>query len=345
MPTDRLTSAPDVGRGSAYAHHGEVLQGIFRNDDAEGGWLPGLVTMPLDLLGSRATFVPRLSPSGGPVSASFHPGQQASGVTGTTRVNVSPECCRKARRAAELTLEHLCRSHGLQFAGGTLRITGMVPIGLGMGSSTADVLATIRAVCDAVGATLGAQEIARLSVAAEHASDPPNNSRNTVLFAQHSGETLETLGPALPRLLLLTCRTGQSRPVDTLSLASHGGGPQVLEHFEQLRGQLRDGLRLGDVAAIGAVATASAELNQRRLAKPELSALIGICRATGGAGVQIAHSGNVASIMYDPHDTSVSITESRRLLIRHGIAVTGVLHVGGGHQTAFPTQRQEKQKQ
>lgn len=348
MGTDQRTSVPAVGRGTAFAHHGEVLQGIFRNTGREG-WLPGLVTMPLDRVGARATFVPRRYPLVYPVSARSLPRQVPRDGTGTARVEVSPPSCLKARRAAELTVDHLCRTRGLRLTGGTLRITGLVPVGLGMGSSTADVVAAIRAVCDAVGAALGAQEIAHLSVEAEQASDPPSANDETLLFAQHSGDTLERLGPVLPRMWLLSCRTCHSQPVDTLALAARRGGNRDLDHFEHLRGQLRHALRHHDIAAIGAVATASAELNQRRLVKPELPTIISICRDTGGAGVQIAHSGNIASIMYDPRTASgenaAAIAESRRMLTRHGIPVTGVLRVGCGHQPARPSPRQEQENQ
>lgn len=330
MPADSRTPAACIGNGSAHAHHGEILQGIFRIGAGKDGWLPGLVTMPLDRLGAHATFVPHRLPGGG-------------------SVEVSPPTCLKARRAAELTVDHLCRSRGLRLAGGTLRITGFVPIGLGMGSSTADVLASIRAVCDAVGEALGPEEIAFLSVEAERASDPPNSRHETLLFAQHSGETLERLGPALPQMLLLSCRTCGSQPVDTLSLAAQPGGSRDLDYFEHLRGQLRHGVARRDIAAIGAVATASAELNQLRLAKPELPTIISICRATGGAGVQIAHSGNIASIMYDPrtasHENAAAITESSRMLSRHGVVVTGVLRSGGEFPPEKLSQRQDQENQ
>ncbi|WP_162240362.1 hypothetical protein [Nocardia arizonensis] len=48
------------------------------------------------------------------------------------------------------------------------------------------------------------------------------------------------------------------------------------------------------------MATASARLNQRFLEKPELETLVEIAAEHGAAGVQVAHSGSVAGVLFDP---------------------------------------------
>lgn len=313
-PPRAQSAAPRSGSGSAFAHHGEILQGVFRTSSAPCGWVNALVTLPLHRVGARASFT------------------ACSGAESRS-IRVYPPSCRKALHAAELTMRHLERTRGLRPCGGRLRITGLVPVGLGMGSSTADVLAAIRAVCDAVGVALTVQETIELGVGAEKASDPPHAADETVLFAQRSGHTLEHLGSALPAMLLVSVRTCRSRSVDTVSLAPLRGLARQLDSYQDLRCRLRAALENRDVAEIGAVATHSAQLNQARLPKPELAAIVRVCAATGGAGVQVAHSGNVASIIYPdaPSCGAEAITESTRLLGLDGIEVAEVLRVGRHH--------------
>ncbi|MET0189985.1 MAG: GHMP kinase, partial [Pseudonocardia sediminis] len=133
-----------IGVGHARNHHGELLQGAFR--DACGAARHGLVTLLMPGAGTGAVFVP--DPS-------------------TDVIGVVPAGRTKAERAARLTADAL----GLA-AGGRVELSGAVPIGMGMGSSTSDVVATIRAVADAAGVTPPARVVARLAVAAETACDP-----------------------------------------------------------------------------------------------------------------------------------------------------------------------------
>ncbi|MFE6853444.1 hypothetical protein ACFVDH_21970, partial [Streptomyces sp. NPDC057674] len=168
-------SGPVTGTGHAACHHGELLQGVFL--DADGRRCAGLVTLPLAGPGSRADFVRR-------------PGTPPEALT------VVPADRGKAARAAGLAVAECAREAGLPPSGGQLRLTGDVPVGLGMGSSTSDVIATVRAVADAYGLRLAPAAVARLAVAAERASDPLMLDARPVLFAQREGRVLEVLGPA-----------------------------------------------------------------------------------------------------------------------------------------------------
>src|SRR3954453_6908731 len=135
-----------VGIGFAPAHHGELLQGMFLDD--AGVPHRALVTLPQPALGTRAV---------------FRPSYTHGGVLGP------PELI-KVRRAAILTLSQL-PSYRSPAKGGQIEITSTVPRGIGMGSSTSDVTATIRAVADSHGHPLAKEEVARLAVLAECASD------------------------------------------------------------------------------------------------------------------------------------------------------------------------------
>ncbi|MQA12404.1 MAG: GHMP kinase [Pseudonocardiaceae bacterium] len=268
-----------VNRGSGYApcHHGEILQGVFR--DHAGVPCRGLVTLPMADLGTYAEFVRQ-------------PDRPAEQLT------VSPADRSKALRATADTVPLCARLARHPVCGGQLRLTSHIPVGLGMGSSTSDIIAAVRAVAASFGVELAPATIARLAVRAERASDPLMLENRPLLFAQREGQVLEVLGASLPRVIVVGCTTGGGRPVDTLAL------PPVehtdVDTFELLRTALRRAITAADPALLGWVSTESARSNQRLLVKEELGVLEGVADAVGAVGVQVAHSGNVAGVLFDP---------------------------------------------
>ncbi|MEU5129849.1 GHMP family kinase ATP-binding protein [Streptomyces mobaraensis] len=299
-----VTRRPSVsGTGHAPCHHGELLQGVFRDDD--GRRCAGLVTLPMAGPGSTAVFVRR-------------PGTPPEALT------VVPAGRTKAARAATLAVAACAERSGRPPAGGTLRLTGDVPVGLGMGSSTSDVIAAIRAVASSYGLRLPPGTVARLAVRAERACDPLMLDARPVLFAQREGRVLETLGPALPPLLVVGCALGGGAPVDTLSLPAHETDEHDVRACERLRALLRRAVATGDARLLGEVATASATRGQRVLRHPEFDALTGIARRSGAVGVQIAHSGAVAGVLFDPAAPGVRhrVRGCLRALAAHGIPAT-----------------------
>ncbi|MFF7181263.1 GHMP kinase [Streptomyces sp. NPDC008121] len=292
-----------TGTGHAPCHHGEILQGVFR--DAEGRRCAGLVTLPLAGPGSRAAFLRR-------------PGTPPGALTAV------PSGRTKAAHAAALAVAECARRTGLAPSGGELRLAGDVPVGLGMGSSTSDVIATVRAVADAYGLTLTPDTVARLAVRAELACDPLMLDGRPVLFAQREGRVLEVLGPALPPLVVVGCALGGGAPVDTLALPVREASDADVRDFERLRALLRRAVATGDVRLLGQVATASAHRGQQVLHHPEFDALTVIARRTGAAGVQIAHSGAVAGVLFDPaaRGWRHRVRSCLRALDAHGIPTT-----------------------
>lgn len=278
MNSENLTHAAlGAGHGAANGHHGEILQGIFhctfRNDRC-----PALVTLPVANAQARANFI----------------ADDGAGV------RVCPQNKRKAKRAAELVLRW-CADHGIPHPpGGLLMCSSNIPDGLGMGSSTADVVATIRAVTNSCGLTWGPAAICSIAVRAEQASDPLVFEHETVLFGHRHGHVLRRWPVPLPPLVMVGCRTNHT-PVDTL--AHTASCPVYSEtaviEYARLAELFSGAMEKGDAQLVGRVATRSALLNQARLPHTPLDSLLEICHATGGVGVQVAHSGCVASVLYD----------------------------------------------
>jgi uncharacterized protein involved in propanediol utilization len=266
-----------VGTYRVEAHHGEILQGVF---DSGGRLLRGLATLPCPLYSTGATFVP----------------------TGARGVSVWPAWRTKAKRAAELTLARL----GNPVSGGRLDITADIPLCRGFGSSTADVIAAVGAVLAFTGRVLSTAEVGALAVAAETASDALMYGRRAVLFAHRGGELIEDLGTELMPVAVLGFGTSEDgRGVDTLNLAPARYSSWEIEAFRPLRGMLRRAVETADVGLLGRVATASTLLNQRHLPVPKLAEILRIAEDVGAAGLQVAHSGDVAGLLFDPADPEV----------------------------------------
>ncbi|GGK27985.1 kinase [Streptomyces camponoticapitis] len=292
------------GTGYAGCHHGEILQGVFL--DARGRRRAALVTLPLTGLGTRADAV--LRPDAPPGSHSVNPPDRT-----------------KALRAAVLALRE-CRLRRPQtpLGGLELRLSGDVPVGLGMGSSSSDVIAAVRAVADACGLRLPSRTVARIAVRAERASDPLMLDGRPLLFAQREGRILEVLGDALPPAVVVGCALGAGRPVDTLALPSPARGDDDVRAYERLRSLLRRALAEKDTRLLGHVSTESARRAQRVLRQPEFDRLTRVAERTGAVGVQIAHSGCVAGLLFDPAATDLEARLRRCVsaLDRDGIPVT-----------------------
>ncbi len=282
-PAERARAAPApapvpddgcrVGHGRIHAHHGEIVQGLFYSCD--GALEHGLVTLPCALFRAWARFRPLRA---GPLTV--EPGDRS-----------------RARTAARLTLDALGRTGW----GGSLRVESNVPLRWGCGSSTTDVLATIRAVAEAFGATLEPAWVARISVASETASDSlmfaPDRA---VLFAQRRGSVLLDLGGPLPPLRVLGLNTEVDRGVETLTLPPMPYSPWEVEAFGPMLGLLRRAVERQDPALLGRVATASTVITQRHRPKRFVPRLLRLAREVGALGVQVAHSGTVAGLLFDP---------------------------------------------
>ncbi|MFE0020222.1 hypothetical protein [Amycolatopsis sp. NPDC059021] len=265
-----------LGVGRAHSHHGELLQGCFGAD--RGRSVRALVTLPCPGRGSVAVFQPE--------------------EPGATAVTVVPSWRGKAAAAAELTGRRLTGGP----VGGRLTVQSDLRPGLGLGSSTSDVTAAIRAVADSLRATLADEEVAEIAVAAEGAADSTMIARQPVLFAHREGVVLEHL-PALPPLLVVGCDTAEGDGgVDTLALPPAEYSDAEAALFPVLLDGLRTACRDQDVAAVAEIADHSGRINERFLPKRGLARIRAAAGRTGGLGVQVAHSGTIAGVIFDDRD-------------------------------------------
>lgn len=297
-----------TGFGVAPCHHGEWLQGEFQDGPLS---VPGLVTVPCPLFRARATFA--LTP------------QSAS-------VRIHPKTHVKALKAAQLTLQWLGRPH----VGGELSIRDRAPAGFGFGSSTADCLSAIRAVASALGWVLPAETEARLAIAAEGASDSTMfDAARPVLFLQCHGRILEAFHPGWPEMILLGFCTGtNARGVDTALVRRPLYSTAERCEFARLRADVRRGIDNQSVELLAQVATRSAEINHRYFPIPQFSELKALVRKVGAAGMQVAHTGCLAGIIFRGNANSErSIAQAQKGLAAMGIAKTWRFKIGKNETT------------
>ncbi|WP_100444528.1 GHMP family kinase ATP-binding protein [Glycomyces xiaoerkulensis] len=268
---DRAEPAAPVGHGICGGHHGEILQGAFR---VAGEEVRALITLPMPDKTAEATV--RILPEPGKISV-------PAGKT-------------KAAAAARLTLGHLGLDSGCEIS-----LRNDIPASLGMGSSTADVVATIRAVGDSVGQRLPGAVVARLAVEAETAADSIMYPGSVPLFAHREGRILETLGPELPPLLVLGFKLDVAG-IDTLEMRPARYTREEKARLGVLLAAARHAIGTGDPVLLGKVASASAAVNQRFIERPLLPELTRLARRAGAVGVQIAHSGSVAGVLFDARE-------------------------------------------
>jgi uncharacterized protein involved in propanediol utilization len=290
------------GVGTAEHHHGEILQGVF---PCGGEWVPCLITMPVRGIGSTARYI---------------------SITSLRTLEVVPAWKKKAERAARLALDFI----GAR-AAGRLEIESSVTTGVGLGSSTCDVVASIRAVCSAHGAQLGALQAARLAIEAEGAADPIMFDGEMVLFAQRDGRVLESFGSWTPRFTVLSIDTDTGAGgVDTLSLPVPDYTGAELAAFQGLVDRARVAFRERDLAAIAAIATASATLNQRFLPLRSFREICALAEERHALGVQISHSGTVAGVLFDARAVEAGGDFARQMM-------APVRKIGGRLRGVFTT--------
>jgi len=328
-----------LGVGSAGHHHGEILQGATR---CEGEVVPCLITMPVGGVGSRVRYV-GVGPDGpvvpvagsGPVATQALASERArSAVVGQFLGEVSapildvvPAWKNKAGRAAGLALAAIDAP-----VTGRLEIECSVATGVGLGSSTCDVVAAIRAVCDAHGVELAAAQVARLAIEAEGAADPIMFDGEMVLFAQRQGRALEAFGSWMPRYAVGSIDTDPGGAgVDTLSLPMPRYTEAELVAFESMIGRVREAFARRDPVTLAAVATESATLNQRFVPLRKFQEIRDLAAEYRALGVQISHSGTVAGILFDSRAAQLSdalaqeVTERVRSL---GVRPRGLFTTG-----------------
>ena len=166
-----------------------------------------------------------------------------------------------------------------------------LPIGVGMGSSTADVVAAARAVAHATGRDLEADELAELAGTIE-SSDPTMYDGMALAPRRGAAITVYSWSPAFTVIALIPTRGRVTHAVELAGQARHAAT------YDRILDDLARASLAEEGAAFAYAAVRSADLHQQVLSNVFFDALPGLAARTGAVGWNVAHTGTAAGLLY-----------------------------------------------
>jgi uncharacterized protein involved in propanediol utilization len=263
--TTRVINRARTGLGVSFGTFGELLQGADGDSDF-------LVTLPIARWSTAQVML----------------------VPGVSELRAVPAGKQKSLRVAKAVLA----KYGVR-CGGTLAVTSELPEGKGMSSSSADLVATVRAVTDALGVAVTPAEIESYLRVIE-----PTDGlmyREVVAFYHRRVTLCRVLGPVPPLTIVGLDEGGQ---VDTVRFNASRPGITKAERreYQTLLDDLATAMVAGDLETLGRVSTRSAVLNQARCPKRNLDRMLEIAKDVGALGVAVAHSGTMVGVVVSAAD-------------------------------------------
>ena len=219
----------------------------------------------------------------------------------------APTGCPKSAAALSATLKYL----GHDQLAAKLTVRNPIPRGKGMGSSSADVAATIAATGLALGVELSPAVVAEIALAVE----PTDGVMfpGVALFDHREGRVVEMLGQPPPMEIVAldfggTVDTVEFNRVDRRSLWQ-----SIQAETSEALELVRSGVQLGDAELVGRGSSISAVASQKVLPKPKLPAVAEFAREVGAVGVNVGHSGTVIGVLLDARQRRGKSTYRRAL--------------------------------
>ncbi len=255
---------PGTGIGKSFGTFGELLQGMNRDG------CDFLVTLPISCY-TVANFV--VDPS-------------------MDQLFIVPTNRQKSRRLAALILE----AYGLPCKG-MLTLESDIPVGKGLASSSADMVATARAISNYYYLDLSPERLQEFMRQIE-----PTDGvmyEGVVSFYHRKVQLCQFLGQ-LPCLFIIGIDEGGE--VDTVEF-NKIPKPFTLEEkieYEFLLDKITRAIREQDLRTIGEVSTRSAMLNQKQRKKKHFEAMLDICAKVDALGLIATHSGTYTGLLLNP---------------------------------------------
>lgn len=198
---------------------------------------------------------------------------------------------KKAKEAAVRTLDFIGEKKEV-LDRLSIQVNSDIPVGKGMGSSTADIAAVCTAVAAVFGVQLESTELSRIAVSIE-----PTDSTifdKITLFDSRNGTVIEPLGKAPDMYVIVLEGRDRLDTIEFHKIKKHSGHP--LDEAYRL---LRSGIEKGSVEDVASASTMSALNNQRILPKPYIDFILDSAISRGAAGITVAHTGTSIGVLVD----------------------------------------------
>lgn len=204
-------------------------------------------------------------------------------------VETFPATKTKSQQVAEAVLARHAAG-----GGGSLRLSGSLPAGRGLASSSADLVATARAVAGAIGVDMPPALIEDLLRPIE----PTDGVMypGVVAFDHRDVVHRRSLG-ALPPMTIVGIDEGDHVDTVAFNAIPKNFTDRDREEYAALLAALTAAVHAADTSTIGRIATRSAHLNQRLCHKRTLNAMTALSAEVGGVGVVAAHSGSAIGLL------------------------------------------------
>ncbi|WP_260858248.1 kinase [Fictibacillus phosphorivorans] len=253
------------GYGRSCGTFGELLQGVLPNEQNF------LVTFPIEMY-STCTFVP---------------------IDGET-LSIMPEGKVKSLQLAKRILEF----YELPL-GGHLLLNSELQQGKGLASSTADMVATARAIEDYYDFSIPV--ILLEDFIREIEPSDGIMHAGVVVYYHKELRLKEALGDC-PSFTILGIDEGGEVDTVQFNRTAKPFTKSEKQEYESLLSQMCTAFKSNDLEWIGKICTRSAILNQKLRPKKHLEHLITICQEIGGIGVVTAHSGTYIGMLLHDRD-------------------------------------------
>lgn len=250
-----------VGVGTAFGTFGELLQGVLEDGS------DFLVTFPI-ARSAKAVFHLRADDS---------------------RVRVEPGERRKAALLATRVLRHFGHP-----GGGVLRLSGDLPIGKGLASSSADLVATGRAVANSLGVRLDETTIEAFLRDIEPTDGVMYSG---IVSYHHRAVRLRRRMGFLPPLTVVAHDEGGMVDTVAFNQLAKPFSAEDRKEYGALLDRLTEAVAIADLRTVGQVATRSAEMNEKLRPRDDFEAMRRICDEVDGLGLVLAHSGTTLGIL------------------------------------------------
>ena len=254
-----------AGVGVANGTFGELLQGALPGDDRHF-----LVTLPIRRF-SKVSF--RAEPE-------------------HRDLEVHPDRKVKTARLARMLLEHL----GLP-ARGRIEVQSQLPEGKGLASSSADLVATARAIFSSVRSPVEEKTLLHLLRDIE----PTDGVMypELVSFFHRRVELHQRLGLFERPVHVVAIDEGGMVDTVAYNRRSVEYSEEDREEYEELLDRTIVAVDRQDLRTLGEIATRSSEMNQARNPKRHLETMLRLHEDSGALGVVVTHSGPCLGLLFD----------------------------------------------